>query len=240
MSDISKGAIVIGFFSVVSKVAGLVRERLLNGQPIDGLVPEGVEARIPYRGSLSFTVHQLLGGLRARDLEELVRALAARLGEPGGPELPPRLAWDDLPRLRELGFTLGAHGVTHAHLPLEEDGALARELLLARAELAARTGAPPRTLAYPAGRYDDRVLLAARRAGYRIGVTTEDRRGACILRLGRKVISDGHGRGRGGRLSPALVAAALDGLFPAAMVPGDTPAPALMAVTPAARGGWAW
>jgi IMP dehydrogenase len=29
------------------------------------LVPEGVEARIPYRGSLSFTVHQLLGGLRA-------------------------------------------------------------------------------------------------------------------------------------------------------------------------------
>ena len=29
------------------------------------LVPEGVEARIPYRGALSFTVHQLLGGLRA-------------------------------------------------------------------------------------------------------------------------------------------------------------------------------
>ena len=29
------------------------------------LVPEGVEARIPYRGALSFTVYQLLGGLRA-------------------------------------------------------------------------------------------------------------------------------------------------------------------------------
>lgn len=29
------------------------------------LVPEGVEARIPFRGSLSFSVHQLLGGLRA-------------------------------------------------------------------------------------------------------------------------------------------------------------------------------
>lgn len=42
------------------------------------LVPEGVEARIPYRGVLSFTVHQLLGGLRAamgycgcRDVNEL-------------------------------------------------------------------------------------------------------------------------------------------------------------------------
>jgi IMP dehydrogenase len=29
------------------------------------LVPEGVEARIPYRGSVEFTVHQLVGGLRA-------------------------------------------------------------------------------------------------------------------------------------------------------------------------------
>ncbi|GJL77225.1 MAG: inosine-5'-monophosphate dehydrogenase [Nitrospinaceae bacterium] len=42
------------------------------------LVPEGVEARIPYRGVLSFTVHQLLGGLRAamgycgcKDIQEL-------------------------------------------------------------------------------------------------------------------------------------------------------------------------
>jgi IMP dehydrogenase len=29
------------------------------------LVPEGIEGRVPYRGSLSSTVHQLLGGLRA-------------------------------------------------------------------------------------------------------------------------------------------------------------------------------
>lgn len=29
------------------------------------LVPEGIEGRVPYRGSLAFNVHQLLGGLRA-------------------------------------------------------------------------------------------------------------------------------------------------------------------------------
>jgi IMP dehydrogenase len=41
------------------------------------LVPEGVEGRIPYKGHLSFTVYQLMGGLRAgmgycgcRDIEE--------------------------------------------------------------------------------------------------------------------------------------------------------------------------
>jgi IMP dehydrogenase len=29
------------------------------------LVPEGIEGRVPYRGSLSANIHQLLGGLRS-------------------------------------------------------------------------------------------------------------------------------------------------------------------------------
>lgn len=32
---------------------------------VNKLVPEGIEGRVPYRGSLSFNVHQLLGGLRS-------------------------------------------------------------------------------------------------------------------------------------------------------------------------------
>jgi IMP dehydrogenase len=42
------------------------------------LVPEGIEGRVPYKGSVSAVVHQLVGGLRAgmgysgcRDLPEL-------------------------------------------------------------------------------------------------------------------------------------------------------------------------
>ena len=31
----------------------------------DKLVPEGIEGRVPYKGSLSAMVHQLVGGLRA-------------------------------------------------------------------------------------------------------------------------------------------------------------------------------
>jgi IMP dehydrogenase len=34
-------------------------------EEVGKLVPEGIEGRVPYRGSLSFNVHQLLGGLRA-------------------------------------------------------------------------------------------------------------------------------------------------------------------------------
>ncbi len=34
-------------------------------QEASKLVPEGIEGRVPYRGSLSSSVHQLLGGLRS-------------------------------------------------------------------------------------------------------------------------------------------------------------------------------
>jgi IMP dehydrogenase len=35
------------------------------GTDADKLVPEGIEGRVPYKGSLSAVLHQLLGGLRA-------------------------------------------------------------------------------------------------------------------------------------------------------------------------------
>ena len=43
------------------------KDRYFQGQIKENskLVPEGVEARVPYRGSLSQVVHQLLGGLRS-------------------------------------------------------------------------------------------------------------------------------------------------------------------------------
>jgi len=56
------------------------RDRYFQTQVSDQrkLVPEGIEGRVPYRGSLSFNVHQLLGGLKAgmgytgsKDLETL-------------------------------------------------------------------------------------------------------------------------------------------------------------------------
>ncbi len=55
------------------------------------LVPEGVEARVPYRGPLKQVVEQLMGGLRAgmgyvgaRDLSELKRKARFRRLTPGG------------------------------------------------------------------------------------------------------------------------------------------------------------
>ena len=36
-----------------------------NTSNIDKLVPEGIEGRVPYKGSVGAVIHQLIGGLRA-------------------------------------------------------------------------------------------------------------------------------------------------------------------------------
>jgi IMP dehydrogenase len=43
------------------------KDRYFQGDVEDNrkLVPEGIEGRVPYRGSLSSSIHQLLGGLRS-------------------------------------------------------------------------------------------------------------------------------------------------------------------------------
>jgi IMP dehydrogenase len=53
---------------------------LQSGVEPSKLVPEGVEGRVPYKGPLSHSVHQLTGGLRSgmgycgsKDLDELRR-----------------------------------------------------------------------------------------------------------------------------------------------------------------------
>jgi IMP dehydrogenase len=55
------------------------KERYRQGDgPLEKLVPEGVEGRVPYKGPLAPFIHQLVGGLRAgmgycgtRKIEEL-------------------------------------------------------------------------------------------------------------------------------------------------------------------------
>ncbi len=168
------------------------------------------------RGDTLAAAEAILCAFTAAEVTRVCEALAHRLGEPGRGELPRYLDWDDLARLRAGGVEIGAHTVTHTHLPLDPDETLAAELAVPRAIIADRLGAPPPALAYPAGRHDARVRAAAAAAGYTVALTTEDRAnlpGCDPFRLGRKVLVDGHGIGLDGEVSPALVAAQLDGLF---------------------------
>jgi len=67
-----------GMGSIGAMEAGTKDRYFQEGVKESKLVPEGVEGRVPYKGPLSASIHQLMGGLRAgmgycgcRNIEEL-------------------------------------------------------------------------------------------------------------------------------------------------------------------------
>jgi peptidoglycan/xylan/chitin deacetylase (PgdA/CDA1 family) len=79
------------------------------------------------------------------------------------------LTADDARRLPHIGF----HTVDHHPLTRLDDEQLIRALSKGRAELTDIAAHPVDTIAYPYGRYDSRVIAAARKCGFAIGVTCE-------------------------------------------------------------------
>jgi peptidoglycan/xylan/chitin deacetylase (PgdA/CDA1 family) len=86
------------------------------------------------------------------------------LGGPHEAELEP-LGWPELASLRDAGWEVGSHTVSHPHLTQLDDDALARELAESRAACTEHLG-PCRSIAYPYGDVDQRVVSATRAVGY--------------------------------------------------------------------------
>jgi peptidoglycan/xylan/chitin deacetylase (PgdA/CDA1 family) len=82
------------------------------------------------------------------------------------------MSWDELRQLGDVGWEVGSHTRTHPRLTELDDAALDAELRGSREEIEAQLGRPCRSLAYPYGVYDDRVVEAARLAGYRAAAGT--------------------------------------------------------------------
>jgi peptidoglycan/xylan/chitin deacetylase (PgdA/CDA1 family) len=87
------------------------------------------------------------------------------LGGPHEHELE-ALDWHELAELAGAGWEIGSHTATHPRLTTIADRDLDRELSTSRVVIEARVGRPCPTLAYPYGDVDERVVAAARRAGY--------------------------------------------------------------------------
>jgi len=91
------------------------------------------------------------------------------LGGPHERELLP-LGWDELGQLADSGWEVGSHTRTHPRLTtLTDDDALAAELVDSRAAVTAALGRPCRSIAYPYGDMDRRVVAMTREAGYEAG-----------------------------------------------------------------------
>ena len=75
--------------------------------------------------------------------------------------------------LRAQGFSFHSHTRTHPDLRTLDDTALQDQLVGARSDLQNLLGEDVDYLAYPYGRYDERVLRAAQQAGYRAAFSVQ-------------------------------------------------------------------
>jgi peptidoglycan/xylan/chitin deacetylase (PgdA/CDA1 family) len=83
------------------------------------------------------------------------------------------LSWSDLATLRDAGWEIGSHTRTHPRLTRLGDESLARELRESRERCEEMLRVPCRSIAYPYGDADERVLRAAAAAGYVAGAALE-------------------------------------------------------------------
>ena len=76
------------------------------------------------------------------------------------------MTWDELREHADDGVSIGAHTVSHPHLPTLVDDELRRELRDSKDEIEDVLGRPCLDFAYPYGEHDGRVRAAAQAAGF--------------------------------------------------------------------------
>jgi peptidoglycan/xylan/chitin deacetylase (PgdA/CDA1 family) len=85
-----------------------------------------------------------------------------------------QMDWDQLKEMAAAGMSIQSHTVSHPGLPGVSDSRLQSELVDSREAITEAVGQPGYVLSYPSGAYDDRVIDAARTAGYVMAVATDD------------------------------------------------------------------
>lgn len=81
---------------------------------------------------------------------------------------------ETLKRMRWFGIEIGCHGWDHTVMVGMSDAELRRHTVEAREALADITGTPPRTFAYPEGKFDARARDAVQAAGFEVGFSVHD------------------------------------------------------------------
>ena len=111
--------------------------------------------------------------LRLRALKQLETVLGGTQTDFAPVESRP-LNWNQVREMAHVGIEFGSHAVTHPILANLNDGDLQFELIKSRRDIEAQTGKPVHAISYPVGgrtAFNDRVRVAANRAGYRLGIS---------------------------------------------------------------------
>jgi peptidoglycan/xylan/chitin deacetylase (PgdA/CDA1 family) len=141
--------------------------------------PWGETARLTSAADRLQVLDRALGYLKGLPDDDLRRTLDGLFGALGAPDAASfkdlMLSWDDVHALIGLGFSVGAHTVSHPILSRVSLERARREILGSRAMIETACGRPPLAFAYPNGGADDyteAVTCLVREAGFTCAVTT--------------------------------------------------------------------
>jgi peptidoglycan/xylan/chitin deacetylase (PgdA/CDA1 family) len=83
--------------------------------------------------------------------------------------------WDQVRQLRDEGWEIGSHTCSHPWLTQTSDEQLREELTRSKSICSEQLGEETRSIAYPYGNHDDRVVAATAAAGYEAACTVPHR-----------------------------------------------------------------
>ena len=83
------------------------------------------------------------------------------------------MSWEDVRSLSRRGFTIGAHGLTHAILPRETKARAVAEIEKSLARVSSELGIRCQTFAFPNGNYNSELTEHTLRCGVTTVMTTE-------------------------------------------------------------------
>ena len=83
------------------------------------------------------------------------------------------MSWNEARSLSQRGFTIGAHGVTHAILPRESSARASAEIEESLAHIRSEIGQECRTFAFPNGNYTQELARHALRCGAEFLMSTD-------------------------------------------------------------------
>jgi peptidoglycan/xylan/chitin deacetylase (PgdA/CDA1 family) len=167
-------------------------------------------------GTPSAMARALQDVLPRASVERVTDALGGELAldERGLRALRP-VTWEMLAEMSRAGMTIGSHSRTHALLTQEARDRALEEIAGSRRALEGRLGRAIHHFAYPAGRFDGRIVSLVAASGYRYAYTTCRHRDPQYpwLTIPRRVMWQRSSVNAFGRFSSAMMSCQVQGTF---------------------------
>jgi peptidoglycan/xylan/chitin deacetylase (PgdA/CDA1 family) len=123
------------------------------------------------------------------------------------------MSWDDARRLSQQGFSIGAHGCTHAILTRQSKDAACAEIAQSLAAVSSELGSPCRSFAFPNGNYTTDLAQYALECGAATVMTTDPTWADRASSLGRLPRVQLFGEASPARIQLKIALAALRGVL---------------------------